>query len=209
MFPIFTICFVIFLIVLNYRIRKSNANQQELEDTFWEREQKANLTRRKDISSLDYFTIPEHLIPENPQTAVETEFASLRGQKMLNLTGLSNTDLKMEYGVQNLEELSACDDLFTNFVRLLPAYADELISEDKLTEARQLLEFGIAHKADSKAAFLQLASIYQRLGQEDQIQHLILVAGEINSLSRLSIISALQELQAPKVDNLENFTLKE
>ena len=207
MFPIFTICFIIFLLIWNYKIRKSNSQQQNLEDSFWEREREANLARRKDISNLDYIILPENLLPANPQTPTEMEFASLQGQKMLNLTGLSNTDLKMEYGVQNLEELSAYDETFTKFVRLLPEYAGELISSDKLSEAKKLLEFGIEHKADSKAAFLQLAEIYKKLGQDDQIQHLILVAGEINSLSKLPIISALQEFLLPNSDDLENFTV--
>lgn len=207
MFPIFTICFIIFLLIWNYKIRKSNSQQQNLEDSFWEREREANLARRKDISNLDYIILPENLLPANPQTPTEMEFASLQGQKMLNLTGLSNTDLKMEYGVQNLEELSAYDETFTKFVRLLPEYAGELISSDKLSEAKKLLEFGIEHKADSKAAFLQLAEIYKKLGQDDQIQHLILVAGEINSLSKLPIISALQEFLLPNSDDVENFTV--
>lgn len=207
MFPIFTICFIIFLLIWNYKIRKSNSQQQNLEDSFWEREREANLARRKDISNLDYIILPENLLPANPQTPTEMEFASLQGQKMLNLTGLSNTDLKMEYGVQNLEELSAYDETFTKFVRLLPEYAGELISNDKLSDAKKLLEFGVEHKADSKAAFLQLAEIYKKLGQDDQIQHLILVAGEINSLSKLPIISALQEFLLPNSDDLENFTV--
>ena len=207
MFPIFTICFIIFLLIWNYKIRKSNSQQQNLEDSFWEREREANLARRKDISNLDYIILPENLLPANPETPTEMEFASLQGQKMLNLTGLSNTDLKMEYGVQNLEELSAYDETFTKFVRLLPEYAGELISNDKLSDAKNLLEFGVEHKADSKAAFLQLAEIYRRLGQDDQIQHLILVAGEINSLSKLPIISALQEFLLPNSDDLENFTV--
>ena len=207
MFPIFTICFIIFLLIWNYKIRKSNSQQQNLEDSFWEREREANLARRKDISNLDYIILPENLLPANPQTPTEMEFASLQGQKMLNLTGLSNTDLKMEYGVQNLEELSAYDETFTKFVRLLPEYAGELISNDKLSDAKKLLEFGVEHKADSKAAFLQLAEIYKKLGQDDQIQHLILVAGEINSLSKLPIISALQEFLLPNSDDVENFTV--
>ena len=207
MFPIFTICFIIFLLIWNYKIRKSNSQQQNLEDSFWEREREANLARRKDISNLDYIILPENLLPANPETPTEMEFASLQGQKMLNLTGLSNTDFKMEYGVQNLEELSTYDETFTKFVRLLPEYAGELISNDKLSDAKNLLEFGVEHKADSKAAFLQLAEIYRRLGQDDQIQHLILVAGEINSLSKLPIISALQEFLLPDSDDLENFTV--
>ena len=208
MFPIFTICFVIFLIILNYRIRKSNGKQQNTEDSFWEREREANLTRRKDISNLDYITIPEDLLPMNLDTEAEKELGTLREQKMLNLTGLSNTDLKMQYGVQNLEELSQYDDNFTKFVRYLPDYADELIANDQITQAKRLLEFGIEHKADSKAAFVLLANLYKRLGQEDRIQHLILIAGELNSLSQLPIISALQEIQNPVAEDIENFTIR-
>ena len=82
MFPIFTICFVIFLLIWNYRIHKSNGQQQTLEDSFWEREREANLARRKDISKLDYIILPENLLPANPETPTEMEFASLQGQKM-------------------------------------------------------------------------------------------------------------------------------
>ena len=142
------------------------------------------------------------------RTEAEKELGTLCEQKMLNLTGLSNTDLKMQYGVQNLEELSQYDDNFTKFVRLLPDYADELIANDQITEAKRLLEFGIEHKADSKAAFILLAKLYKRLGQEDKIQHLILVAGELNSLSQLPIISALQEIQNPVPEGVENFTIR-
>ena len=33
MFPIFTICFIIFLLIWNYKIRKSNSQQQNLDTT--------------------------------------------------------------------------------------------------------------------------------------------------------------------------------
>lgn len=195
MFPIFTVCFVIFLVVLNYRIRKSYTHQDEIVEQFWDREQKANLTRRQDISSLDYITIPENFFPMNLQTDVENEIASLQNQKMLNLTGQSNTDLKLQYGVQNLEELTVYDDNFTKFVRLLPDYANELLTHGQTNDAKRILEFGVKHKADSKAVFTLLANIYKENGQADKIQHLIMVAGELNSLSQIPIISALQDIQ--------------
>lgn len=205
MFPIFTICFGIFLVVLNYRIRKGYTHQNEVENEFWERERQANLTRRQDISNLDYINIPEDLFPMNLHTDTENEIASLRNVKLLNLTGLSNTDLKLQYGVQNLEELSEYDDNFTKFVRLLPNYVDELLAAEQWDDAKRLLEFAVKHKADSKAIFCQLARIYKEDCQEDKIQHLILIAGELNSLSQLPIISALQELQnkEPQIQELE------
>lgn len=195
MFPIFTICFIIFLIVLNYQIHKSNNAQEQQQEKFWERERQANLTRRKDISNLDYITIPEDLFPLNLHTDAENELAALCNRKMLNLTGISNTDLKMEYGVQNLEELSAYDDNFTQLVRLLPIYANELLEQGQTADAQRILEFGIQHKADSKAIFTLLAQIYSDAGEPMKIQHLITVAGELDSLMQNSIIAALLEIQ--------------
>lgn len=40
---------------------------------------------------------------------------------MLNLSSMSNTDLKLEYGVANLDELSACDDRFPHLNEMLPS----------------------------------------------------------------------------------------
>lgn len=195
MLPIFTICFIIFLIILNYKIHKSNKTLKDYEDNFWERERQANLTRRKDISNLDYIIIPEDLFPMNLNSNIENEIASLRGKKMLNLTGLSNTELKFEYGIQNLEELSACDDYFTEFARLLPLYANELTEEGQTEAAKKILEFGIQYKVDSKTAFTQLAQLYVETGETNKIQHLIQIASELNSLMKNPIISSLQEIQ--------------
>lgn len=133
----------------------------------------------------------------NLHTDTENEIAALRDKKLLNLTGYSNTDLKLEYGVQNLDELSGYDDNFTRFVRLLPIYADELIANGQPLDARKILEYGVNHKADSKVIFTKLAEIYSNSGEAHKIQHLIDVASELNSLSRLPIISALQQIQNP------------
>ena len=120
--PFFTIIFVLFLIFIGFRFKKTNADQDTINEKFWEREREANATRRKDISNLNYITIPEDLFPFNLNTDVENSLSALKGKKMLNLTGKTNTDIKLEYGMQNLEELSQYDDNFTEFVRLVPLY---------------------------------------------------------------------------------------
>lgn len=195
MIPIFTILFIGFIIVLQLQIRKSDSQQEEIDQRFWEREREANAIRKKDISNLDYITIPEDLFPMNLATDTENSLAALRGKKMLNLTGKTNTDLKLLYGVSNLEELSEYDDNFTLFVRLVPDYANQLQNDGQIEQARRLLEFAVEKQADSKNIFTQLAQLYAAAGEGDKIQSLIAAASELESLSKLPIISSLQDIQ--------------
>lgn len=179
---VFLASFIIFVLILNYFIHKSNHNHESSEDSFWEREQKANFTRRKDISNLNYITIPEEIIPQNLHTESEKTLLNLSGQKMLNLTGMTNTDLKLQYGAANLEELSGYDNNFTTFVRTVPVYTGELLAAGQDREAQALLEFAVSCQADSRSIYTQLADLYQKEGKTDRIRDLITSAGELASL---------------------------
>lgn len=179
---VFLAGFIIFVLILNFFIRTSNQNHQNTEDSFWEREQKANFTRRKDISNLSYITIPPEIIPENLHTDSEKKLTELSSKKMLNLTGLTNTDLKLQYGAANLEALSEYDNIFTTFVQTVPVYAEELTEAGQAEAARELLEFAVSYQADSGSIFLQLAELYTQSGQPDKIQGLIDSAEKLPSL---------------------------
>lgn len=179
---VFLAGFIIFVLILNFFILKNNQNHQNTEDSFWEREQKANFTRRKDISNLGYITIPPEIIPENLHTDSEKKLTELSSKKMLNLTGLTNTDLKLQYGAANLEALSEYDNIFTTFVQTVPVYAKELTEAGQAEAARELLEFAVSCQADSGSIFLQLAELYTQSGQPDKIQGLIDSAEKLPSL---------------------------
>ena len=84
---------------------------------------------------------------------------------MLNLSSMSNTDLKLEYGVANLDELSACDDRFSTFERNAAIYAQELSDAGYTDQARQLLEFAVSCHVDNSSIYTQLAAIYQTGGE--------------------------------------------
>lgn len=179
---VFLASFIIFVLILNYFILKSNQNHQNSEDGFWEREQKANFTRRQDISNLCYITIPPEIIPQNLHTDAEKTLLELSSKQLLNLTGMTNTDLKLQYGAANLETLSQCDSHFTTFVRTVPVYAKELADAGHTENARQLLEFAVSCQADSRSIYTQLADMYQQAGQSDKIQGLIASANGLRSL---------------------------
>ena len=121
---IFLGLFIFFVCMFAYLRHKSTAAEEAAAESFWKRENEANHTRRKDISGLPYITIPLADFPmgiyDNPELRkCEETLQSLAGQKILNLGGKTNTDLKLEYGVANLETLSACDENYTTLCRTI------------------------------------------------------------------------------------------
>jgi hypothetical protein len=187
---------IIFALVLHNAIRKSGDAQQSAEDRFWRREQEANSTRRKDISNLDYLTIPLEKIPQNLHTDAENTLVSLSSRKMLNLTGRTNTDLKLEYGAANLEALSEFDENFTEFVRTVPVYAKELLDDGQTDAAQELFELAVSYRADASAIYTTLADLYRQSGQDSRIQSLIDTVNSIDSISKNIILEKLKAFVA-------------
>ena len=150
---VFLAIFIVFLLYINFLMHKNKRAQENLEKQFWDRERSANFTRKKDISNLNYLIITEDKIPQNLTTDAKKSLETLCGQKMLNLSSMSNTDLKLEYGVANLDELSACDDRFSTFERNAAIYAQELSDAGYTDQARQLLEFAVSCHVDNSSIY--------------------------------------------------------
>lgn len=188
----FLIIFLIFLVILNVTIRRNDSRQSKCEEDFWEQERQANFSRRKDISNLQYLTIPIEKIPHNLHTEAEEILVNLSNCKMLNLAGITNTELKLTYGAANLDELSEYDDNFTQFVQAVSVYGTELVDAGQTEDARSLLELAVSYHADAANIYTTLANIYQDLGSVDKIQDLINSASQINTIAGKMITQKLQ-----------------
>ena len=162
MFPILAI-FIVFCLLLHYYIRKGDGSQQKAMDDFMEKERKSNAVRKKDISKLEYITIPFDKIPVKLETSTEKAFFALADKPMINLIGISNTDLKLEYGTANLEILTQYENNFLDFVSLVPDYAAELSEAGEKETALMLLEFAVSANADSRKIDNQLAALKEEL----------------------------------------------
>ena len=193
MFPFLAI-FITFCLVLTYYIKKSDASQQKVEEEFWEKERLANTIRKQDISKLDYITIPLEKIPEKLHTSTEKKLFELAEKPMLNLTGISNTDLKLQYGTANITVLSEYDTNFTDFVALLPEYTQELLDANQQQTAQMLLEFAVDCNADSRKIYHQLAVLYQENNCPEKIQQLILKSENLPELTKKSIQKDLSSI---------------
>lgn len=191
--PYFTIFAVIFIIVFTIKNRQNTRKQTTVTENFWKKESEANSTRKKDISNLDYITIPLEIFPSGFHRECEEKIKALSEKKILNLTGITNTDLKLTYGVANLEFLGECDANFADLVYCIGTYATELLKAGRVDDARRILEYGVSIHADSSLIYTTLGRLYNESGETAQILQLIEEAKKLDSFQKASIISRLSE----------------
>ena len=119
-------------------------------------------------------------------------------KKILNFTGISNTDLKLEYGAPNISFLSSCDMNYTRLVQSIAMLAEDYLKAGYEQEAKALLEYGISIGTDVKKNYTLLASLYEKNGEAEKISGLADTADDLNSLSRSAILSSLEQYKPSK-----------
>lgn len=197
-FPILA-SFFIFIIVLTRRIHLMRNHQKSEEKSFWERERAANNTRRQSLDGLNYIQIPleklpTHLMAEDAAVCncVDT-VRNLSALKIVNLTGYTNTDLKMEYGAANIAALSEYDQSYTLLASTLQKWADILWNADYKKEAVSIMEFALETHTDVSATYYKLAEYYHAQGEDFRIASLIETAESLRSLNRNVIVRTLKK----------------
>lgn len=198
--PVIFFCTAIIGLLILYECKKSSRSRQSDKDGFWKREARANTVRRKDITFLNYITIPMDSLPfvntdDDELLEYHDKITSLSHKKILNLTGYSNTDLKEQYGVANLSALSEYDDNYSTLVNIISRWGMRLITLNYINEAVTVLEYGISIGTDVSRNYYLLADIYRKRGKPEKIDLLIESASGINSIMKSSIIDKLNEMR--------------
>lgn len=176
--------------------------EQQREDSFWEREAKANSVRRKPIEHLDYIHIPDDselplsfLTDNQEMPNIIKTLNELRKDKVLNLTGYSNTELKLKFGAPNLTELSKYDQNFTALVTTFQKWADLLMEAGYDAEADKLMEFLVSIEADIGRTYRNLGVHYLKKGEVEKFDSLISSAEKLRSMNKPYIVASLKELK--------------
>jgi len=198
-FP-FLASFLVFVIWLTYKLHKSKREEANFLEDFWKKEREANSVRKKSLEGLDYITIPFERLPMD--TAADNEeireihdkLHRLSSEKIVNLTGISNTDLKLTYGAPNITSLTAYDQNYTLLASTLYSWAGLLYKEGYVTQARQILEFGIETGTDVSGNYKLLAKIYMEEGNAEGLRQLREKAETLNSLMKVPILNALGDI---------------
>ncbi|MCR5154632.1 MAG: hypothetical protein K6B75_07285 [Lachnospiraceae bacterium] len=199
MIPVFFILVIIFTVWFRYESKKTGNTHDDALDSYLEKEAKANLTRKKDISSLNYITIPEECLKKHPGTDPEIDYYEdrlnkLSEKKIVNLTGLTNTELKLTYGAPNLTALSSYDDNFIDLARSVYKLGRLLLEAGFREDAKNMLSFGISFGTDVSANYTLLAGIYKEENDKGSVQELIDKAEALNSLTKAKLINDLYDI---------------
>ena len=180
-------------------VKSSKRKHKEEEQRFWAREHAANSVRRKSLDSLNYIKIPLDKLPmdilsEDSRVAeYQSIIQTLATQPVVNLTGFSNTDLKLEYGTANITPLTEYDQNYTVLVRTLQQWADVLCEAEYVYEARILMEFAVSTGTDISRTYYKLADIYASRGEFSQIEDLIIKAEALRTMNKKTIVRTLRE----------------
>ena len=184
-------------------MRRVSRKTEEREQNFWERESQANNVRKKSLENLEYVHIPFNLLPfgtagdNNILQEAEDELTALKDEKIVNLTGITNTDLKLEYGTANITPLTQYDQNYTALVCSLQKWGQELYNQGRFEDATAVLEFAVKTRTDITGTYRLLIDMYQtKLGfNEEEIKRkldaLYPIAKNLNSLSRATILRLL------------------
>ena len=176
LFPFLTI-FIAFLLFLAFRYRKISKTSEEQQAAFWKRELQANATPAQDITDLPYLTIPLTKFPldfseDSVVLDIERQLQELSEQKILNLNGVTNTELKVRYGVPNLNTMTEIGERYNQLTLLLMDYADALLEADRRIDAITVLEYGVVIKSDISRNYTLLADCYMQQEQPQRVQYL-------------------------------------
>ncbi len=194
---------IIFVAWLNYEIGKNNRLSKKKTEEFWEKESQANRTRKGDISGLDYISIPFDRLPinDNPDQTINSyrdTILSQSSKKILNLSGISNTELKLKYGAPNLTLLTEYDNNYAIMVAVLHKWGERLYINSYYKEAIAVLEVALDCRTDVYKTFELVAKIYSEKGLFDKIN---LLEDRISSSSirnKETLLSKLEELKRSK-----------
>lgn len=190
---------ILFSACLSLAIKRGRRAQAAEEKSFWEREREANSVRRKPLDNLDYITIPFEHLPVNRLTDDPTVsecleiLQNLSELHIVNLTGFSNTDLKLEYGAANITALSEYDQNYTLLARTLQKWADVLLENGFSDEAQTIMEFAISTHTDISRTYYELAELYASHIETEKVHELIDAAESLPSSHKDTIVRTLQE----------------
>ena len=155
-------------------------------------------TRKKSMADLTLITIPLEELPITPTEDEKLQeyqnFITFLSKKdIINLTGISNTDLKLAYGVPNFPYLSECDQNFTELARTLNQWGSRLLELNRQADARKVLEFAVSCKSDVSATYRMLSSLYVQSKERGKILDLIKTAETLDTLLKNNILADLEK----------------
>lgn len=201
-FPLFASLIILFCLWLGYEIYKSNKKNKKLEESFWEKEDRANATRPKPLDDLNFIDVPDFVFeslsrptPSGLEDCAKM-LSHLKEARIVNLSYITNTDLKLKYGVANLPLLTEYDQNYITLIRVLQLLGEYHYENGNVDTCRALLEFAVSIQSDNISTYKMLANIYHTNNETLKIDYLVSSASLLPGLTRKPILRFLEKLRS-------------
>ena len=191
--------FFIFIIWLAYEIRKHRDIETRPFREYMAREREADNTPAKPMDDLVFVTIPLESLPTDVMAEdaeikdVLEVLSGLKEQKIVNLTGFSNTDLKLKYGAPNISRLIYYDQNYIVLARTLQKWGKRLMENGHPAEGAAVLEYAVETGTDVFGSYELLAQYYLERKETEKLCDLRDAAAKINSIRKDQILAMLDK----------------
>jgi hypothetical protein len=198
--PVLSAMIIVFIVWLQYEIRINNRHVKKSNDTFWRQEKESNFVRRKDITNLKYITVQTEQLPvkdhaDSTVNSYRDTILKLSGKKVLNLSGYTNTELKLKYGASNLNLLSEYDSNYILLVSILQKWAERLYQYGSIADSLSVLEYAVSIPTDVTKTYTLLSDIYKSTGAAFKIDTLIHILHDTNIRNKEKLIDELAAIR--------------
>ncbi len=197
-FPIFTL-FFIFVISISFHISRLEKNRAKRDADFWAREKAAKKAPGVDLSSVPFIEVPLDtfsfgLLGTEESEITEDALSTLATKPILNLNGMTNTDIRLAYGADNFDYMQAVGENFDELEILLCDYAKLLIEQGHHDAAIPVLSFAVSNGATISAIYTLLGECYDATDAQDELAALITIVEERDLLMKPGILDHLRGL---------------
>ncbi|MDO5522230.1 MAG: hypothetical protein Q4G58_17175 [bacterium] len=195
------LCLVLlFCVWLRYERKKAIKIDTEAREAFMQTEKKAQVAREKDISNLDYITVPLHTLPiqKGVDCSLDEYIDSLltiSNKPIVNLSNYTNTELKLAYGIANFDLLSEYDENYFSLIHTLTSYGCSLYETKRYEDAKNILEYAVSIGSDIKLTFLTLAKIYADTKEDARIVGLENHVKEVLPEKSETLVSQIEKIR--------------
>lgn len=201
---------IVFCIWLAYEIRKHNKKSKKSTEAFWQKEALADSARKQSLDNLDYIVLPPeilHLLDAEFPDSLRESVNFLKNsteRKIVNLSFITNTDLKLRYGAANLETLTGYDLNFTALVKHLNTVGEFFYTEGDSDKAETVLEYAVSVQSDLISTYRMLANLYVSQNNASGLDYLINTASLLPGLTKGPILRLLHDLRPEDTNEPES-----
>lgn len=167
----------IFMLVLSFKKQLNKKRDYKKDDwkILLEKEHATQFVRSMQLPHNLFIQVDTKAFPKVENEACLKVYCTLlrsANRTMVNLKGQSNLDLKKLYGPQVVDEVSAYEKNYFEFMDILFKYGKILYDNNYVHEAQIVLEQGVNYHCDVSKCYVLLIQIYKEQNNETAISRL-------------------------------------